>query len=364
MLLPVPERCYDQTMAWVNPAYSRKRVAASGERLADYFSDLDAEWSAGLDSDLIVLDNWRSAHAFPLNTLQVTLRQRARKVWKNAIIAQRLKRLPSIVAKLCREPGMNLARMQDIGGCRAVLQNATQLAELVQTYESARTQHKFVRKYDYIDEPKRSGYRGIHFVYKYISRGPAQAPFRGLRIEIQMRSALQHAWATSVEAVATLLRHPLKASEGPQDWLEFFQIAGSAFALLEDSPTVPGTASTAGELASELRRRAEGLNAEYKLETYTRALKILDDESARTGRRGYFLLVLQPVLQRLSIERFPAERRGEATHAYLEREKHRAEDEDVVLVSADSFNALKRSYPNYFLDTRRFWVEIRRFLDV
>jgi predicted nucleic acid-binding Zn ribbon protein len=38
-------------------------------------------------------------------------------------ISQRLKRIPTILDKLHREPGMNLGRMEDIGGCRAVLRD-------------------------------------------------------------------------------------------------------------------------------------------------------------------------------------------------------------------------------------------------
>lgn len=37
------------------------------------------------------------------------------------IVAQRLKRVPTIAGKLLREPGMKLSRMEDVGGVRAVL---------------------------------------------------------------------------------------------------------------------------------------------------------------------------------------------------------------------------------------------------
>jgi hypothetical protein len=40
-------------------------------------------------------------------------------------VGQRLKRELQIIDKLARHPGMKLARMQDIGGCRAVLSGGT-----------------------------------------------------------------------------------------------------------------------------------------------------------------------------------------------------------------------------------------------
>ena len=40
-----------------------------------------------------VINNWRAAHAYPLNSLYMTMRRRAKNVDNHAINAQRLKRL-------------------------------------------------------------------------------------------------------------------------------------------------------------------------------------------------------------------------------------------------------------------------------
>lgn len=45
---------------------------------------------------LAVINNWRSSHSFPLNTLQMNLRDTSRKFDREPTIAQRIKRLPSI----------------------------------------------------------------------------------------------------------------------------------------------------------------------------------------------------------------------------------------------------------------------------
>ena len=106
-------------MTWLTPQYSRSQVDAAGGRLIDervtveeFFHELD------------ILNNWRGAHSFPLNTFQVSLRQRAQRVYESAVVAQRLKRVPSIIAKMRRFESMKLSRMQDIGGCRAVVGNS------------------------------------------------------------------------------------------------------------------------------------------------------------------------------------------------------------------------------------------------
>src|SRR5574341_350524 len=103
-------------MAWATPRYTKGQVDAAGRTLVR-----DNATPEEMDEALEVVGNWRAIHAFPLNTFQMRLRRSAAEVYENALVAQRLKRLSSIEFKLRRFPDMNLARMQDIGGCRAVL---------------------------------------------------------------------------------------------------------------------------------------------------------------------------------------------------------------------------------------------------
>ena len=43
-------------------------------------------------------------------------------------VSRRYKHIPTIIDKLRREPGMNLGRMADIGGCRAVLRDLDEVS--------------------------------------------------------------------------------------------------------------------------------------------------------------------------------------------------------------------------------------------
>ncbi|MBI3556321.1 MAG: RelA/SpoT domain-containing protein, partial [Deltaproteobacteria bacterium] len=126
----------------------------------------------------------------------------------------------------------------DIGGLRAVLDTLPGVRKLEADYSKSRFEHELVSKKDYISEPKTDGYRSIHLVFKYKNR---LAPdYDGLRLELQLRSKLQHAWATAVETMGTFLGQALKSRQGEAQWLKFFEVTGSAFAFLEDSPLVPG----------------------------------------------------------------------------------------------------------------------------
>jgi putative GTP pyrophosphokinase len=113
-----------------------------------------------------------------------------------------MKRAPSIVSKLQRFDGMNLARMQDIGGLRAVLGSVSRVRKLEAMYRNSKFRHVLV----YIAHPKSDGYRGIHLIYRYSnSLAPA---YDGLSLELQVRTRLQHAWATAVETMGTFLALP------------------------------------------------------------------------------------------------------------------------------------------------------------
>jgi hypothetical protein len=352
----------DDMRAWSRPLYPRGRVDAAGETLID-LSTPEPERNFAL----LVISNWRSSHSYPLHCLKVTLRRRAHRADSKALVAQRLKRLTSIAAKLNRRDGMRLSRMHDIGGCRAVLRTIKQITKLVRFYTKSRaknpeTRAEFVRAYDYIHSPKIDGYRSVHLVYKYRSGSVHHQCWNGLRIEIQIRTRLQHAWATAVETVDTFLDMGLKTSEGSGSegygWGRFFALASSYIAYKEKCPLVPNTPSDADELVSELQGLVRGLSVEPQLRGWMTAMHHLEDEtvaqrkSIRTA--AVFLLTVDPVGRRVNYVAYPRERMREAQDEYLKLEQDAESRVQSVLVSVDSMDKIREAYPNYFADTTAF----------
>src|SRR6266849_6428437 len=119
-------------MPWIAPLYSREEINRAGRSRIDDNASAAAQASA-----LGIVNNWRAAHSFPLNCFQVTLRNRSRRIFGHPLIAQRLKRLIAIEAKLrrFRPSGMKLSQMQDIGGCRAILPTVPHADRLVALYK-------------------------------------------------------------------------------------------------------------------------------------------------------------------------------------------------------------------------------------
>jgi len=128
------------------------------------------------------------------------------------LIAQRIKRLWSITHKLYRMPGLKLTQMQDLGGCRAILLNVNKVKEVVGHLKDSNMKHTLSKTNDYITEPKVSGYRGVHMIYEFHSDNLKTEIYNGQRIEMQLRSRHQHAWATAVETVGTFSGQALKSS--------------------------------------------------------------------------------------------------------------------------------------------------------
>lgn len=91
------------------------------------------------DRDAIALELWRMAHRDVIHVFEATLRARARD--QDVQVAQRLKRRRTIVDKLARYPRMQLARMDDVAGCRLIFPSIEALHAFRDSLHKARFNH-------------------------------------------------------------------------------------------------------------------------------------------------------------------------------------------------------------------------------
>jgi Region found in RelA / SpoT proteins len=82
---------------------------------------------------------------------------------------------------------------------------------------------------DYIARPKPDGYRSHHLMFNFRDRRNAGI-HDGRRIEVQLRTRLQHSWATAVEAVGLFRGEDLKGNQGNPKWLRLFTLMSAEFA--------------------------------------------------------------------------------------------------------------------------------------
>lgn len=346
--------CAADDMAWTTRRYSRPKVDEAGRILIEPSNE------KALLRALSTTNTWRSLHNFPLNTFQVTLRKNADYIDKKSIVAQRIKRLSSIETKLRRFDWLTLSEMQDIGGCRAVVGSVSRVHELEELYRESNIKHELVDSDDYIKAPKKSGYRGVHLIYKY--RSDRKKTYNGLKIEMQFRSPLQHAWATAVETVGTFVRQALKSSRGEPEWLRFFSLMGSVLALREGTAPVPNTPEDPEELRRELLEVEGVLAVRSRLSTYGSALRTIGLRTKGARAAHYFLMALDPKAGNVTVTGYRTNELPQASKDYLATERRLATTAgaEAVLVSVESTTALTRAYPNYFLDTRLFLRAVER----
>lgn len=300
-----------------------------------------------------VVQNWRDCHAFPLLFFQRMLRKNAREIDPTAMIAKRIKRLSSIMNKLDRENRMKLSQMQDIGGCRAIVADVAKVYQLYERFMQIGQNDPSpwtIRCYDYIKNPKPDGYRGVHIVGRYSARHERHKAWEGQRIEIQLRSKLQHAFATAVETVTTFTRHQLKFGGGPSNWKRFFSLMGSVLAYREGTTAIRDTPQEYRRLVSELRDVSKNLRVRPRLTGWTRALTQLKRRSTKDYK--WLLIVLNT--RDNSVEVTGYQDMMEASSVTSDIEKARNAEVDAVRVWVSSITELKRAYPNYYADTREF----------
>jgi hypothetical protein len=353
-------------MGWTKPkGYSKSKVDWAGDILTNERSTNEEKNEA-----LKVLDNWRAIHRYPMHIFKKRLKRVSQSLDKEALSVQRLKRLPSILNKLQRKyygnkATMKLSQMQDIAGCRAVMSNVELAKKLYkEAYIRGDLKHKRVNEKDYIKNPKYDGYRSIHLIYRYKS-DKGKKEFNDLLVEVQIRSKLQHLWATAVETVDFITRQSIKSNEGEKDWAEFFRLVSSSFAKLERCPEIENTPKDEKELYSLIKKMEKELNVITLLSRWTSAINELEQKKRKKSKEHFYLLELDIIGRKLSISTYAESEKDKAIMDYSRAEKKYGGDKeyDVVLVGADTLHDLRKAYPNYFVDTKEFLSYIREIIN-
>ncbi|THV15356.1 RelA/SpoT domain-containing protein [Rhizobium rhizophilum] len=227
-------------MAFITPPQSKSQVRQAGKAIAE---------GTAQPSDYALVDQWRASHSYVINTFKVWLRRKIETSGIEAEFAQRLKRRNTVLDKLKRKKpdGTPLIRdvttMQDFAGCRLIFNDIEQLnvfrdfllSSKVLDNVKHKLKHEDRNKYNYIEHPKISGYRGIHDVVLHFPRphrkgDETSEPWQGLMVEVQYRTRAQHAWATALEISDIVDRQRTKFGYGDDERGLFFAMASEIIA--------------------------------------------------------------------------------------------------------------------------------------
>lgn len=306
-----------------------------------------------------IIEKWRANHVSPLNTLQTHIRNKLKNNNK-IVIAQRLKRMPSIISKIIRFNDMKLSKMQDIGGIRVIVKDIKDIQAVYDKITNSKSKTFEVKKppKDYIAFPKRDGYRSLHQIFIYNKDNK----YKGYRLELQIRTELQHAWATCVETIGMINKVSYKTGEGLNDQSrEFLKYASALFSILEDQPIIEELQNLSKkEILQRLKELDDKLQIINKLESFCINPKHILNQ---LSKNAHFVLLELSIgdddknqSNKVIVTGFSSSFIQEAEIAYKNKEKEtkEANNKAVVLVRLEDIKKLKKAYPNYFLDSKKF----------
>ena len=317
------------------PGGSKSRVNRAGDNVRSKLAS---------GEDLQVIEEWRAAHRAVLNTFQAILRNRTRGT--EIVVAQRHKRKSTIYGKLDRFPGMKLARMDDVAGCRLIFKEVKSLKNFRKNFHKARFRHKRrneIDKYDYIEKPKSTGYRGIHDVYLYDVNSVTGRRLKGLMVEVQYRTDIQHAWATAVEVIGFITESQPKFQEGDTRYQDAMALASEILARAYENLKGTFPHKTAQDLVEEFLEIDKDL---YLLKTL-RGLNAADT-IVSANRNTILIFSEHGELETKSYRDAP-----EALRELFQLEKE-FPGKDIVLVKADTSEEVRFAFKNYFSDAQDF----------
>ena len=240
--------------------YSKGQIDRAGKVLRRALIGAEPLPSADeLEEATAVVEAFRKAHRAPTVSARMGLKSCVASESLNVVdLSQRTKRMPTVVDKLRRMPTMKLSSMGDIGGCRAVFETQDEVTRVQERFvaNSARRNGVDDAVRDYVQDPRSSGYRAVHVWTRY----------GGQRVEVQLRTRMQHDWARLVEDITVRTGINYKSGDGSDDvhrWLRLlstavsFEEAGQAWSSTFEQDYAVARVRAASCIAEEARARRE-----------------------------------------------------------------------------------------------------------
>jgi hypothetical protein len=329
--------------------YSKKDVVRAGDALKGRLV-WTPESAADIQRVFTIANSWRASHAYPMHSLRSELQGRMTALKLKGLTAARLKQMSSIRGKLCRIDS-NLRQLQDLGGCRAVVPTIEEARNLVAAMTD-NSRHTLKSQNHYMDVPRSSGYRSHHLVFGFVPRHASESGYEGRLIEIQIRSRLQHSWATAVEAVGLHRGENLKAGLGCPNWLRLFELMSLEFAAIERCEYAKDGSNSR---VKEIVDLEASLNVVRTLDSLSHAVSSLEWlEVGRDSKPKYCVIKYDRKERKVDVKFLYTPSVIEDNLEAGEASGNDVNRYSAVVVELDRVENLREAYPNYFGDVQLF----------
>ena len=328
------------------------------------------------EEEKLEFDNFREAHNIIIKLFTIELKKV--NFSKQHLTASRNKRIETIISKLCRPEKPKLDRIHDIAGTRIIFENIKSLEDYIDILENTELVNfkekinEDKNRYNYIKNPKSDGYRSIHKVFYYSSNIPYSTlneksfNLENKKIELQLRTRLQHIWATTVEIYDIINKSNIKT--GTHNKLEtkeglFFKNCSLVFEGIE---------------SNDVEKIKININKIFRdkdlVEIYNRLKGIKNIKNIQLpktlGRDEVFILITD--LNKGKTTFFttdPIEKNDKQDTFLINASYRRLEEKNtkgeyiLLLLTLGDIKKLKNVYPNYFLNTNKFISILKKYKD-
>ena len=328
------------------------------------------------EEEKLEFDNFREAHNIIIKLFTIELKKV--NFSKQHLTASRNKRIETIISKLCRPEKPKLDRIHDIAGTRIIFENIKSLEDYIDILENTELVNfkekinEDKNRYNYIKNPKSDGYRSIHKVFYYSSNIPYSTlnekrfNLGNKKIELQLRTRLQHIWATTVEIYDIINKSNIKT--GTHNKLEtkeglFFKKCSLVFEGIE---------------SNDVEKIKININEIFRdkdlVEIYNRLKGIKNIKNIQLpktlGSDEVFILITD--LNKGKTTFFttdPIEKNDKQDTFLINASYRRLEEKNtkgeyiLLLLTLGDIKKLKNVYPNYFLNTNEFISILKKYKD-
>lgn len=322
---------------------SKSQLDRAGRILSDKEREYD---DVALELD-VAFEDFRRDHLSPLTNLTLILQDWLSAYDKSYYIAQRLKRKPQILRKL-RRLSVRLTQLQDIGGCRIIVESNSDVNELITFIErrlKSQPGYELVRSTDYRELGRDiTGYRAYHLILQ----------IDGYFLELQLRSKIQHYWSESIERTSVIYGYHLKEQEGDQVVINYFKAFSDSLHTLEQGRKL----SAADEMDLEAMRQAsediisiydsERILASYVNEDIVKTLA--EKESQYPAGLKNWILVFNWNDGNFVTWDIVGRDPGQAVAAYQRYERQFLSQDkfEVVMIGSSDISTVKHTHSHYF----------------
>lgn len=350
---------------------------------------------------ILILDSWRHQHE---EQAQIFFKKLVGIINKypGSMVTYRLKRKESILKKLYRSNGnFELGAMDDIAGCRVIVNSVSEVYKVYnEILNLKRAKEIDIKKTkDYIKNPEKSGYRSLHIIVKQTLT--QENIDRQYRIELQIRTKLQHYWSTAVEAISEIdnveYKDPTLISKGNiriQSCLQFSKVISELFDCCENDDDA--CSKSKEKFVNSVRTNDNFKEIIEDLKAARNSVTINMQKNSAQGGEGLYLLELSRETQELTIHSYTMDCVEKAITNYNSKENSSisnkankiqydteidsggvnkdptVEKPDVqtsyitsinrVLIYAKNENQLGDTYPNYSYNIEKFIEKVEELI--